>query len=115
MSDLKPCPFCGGEAELHVEGRLWTVDCIGECETEGFPAKSQAAAIAAWNRRAPDPALTRRVAELEEGLLESAGVLEDIADPAKVEATVSVQHLWARAITSARRARALLTKDNPDV
>ncbi len=52
---LKPCPFCGGEA--HIDGTSWTtrdgkdqawVTCK-KCHTYG---PSSTDAIAAWNRRA---------------------------------------------------------------
>lgn len=49
--ELKPCPFCGGEAELCVHeatGVSW-VRCI-ECETTSG-ASSEAGAIKAWNKR----------------------------------------------------------------
>lgn len=58
---LKPCPFCGGEAEIHVdheevedtEKRHWayTVVCNRCCATSGLthlPEKAREA----WNRRA---------------------------------------------------------------
>lgn len=49
--ELKPCPFCGGSAELCVHeatGVSW-VRCI-ECETSGG-ATSEEHAIKAWNTR----------------------------------------------------------------
>lgn len=55
--ELLPCPFCGGRAHLERTGHV-------ACETgwpcahtayfnNGTPAEQNAAAIAAWNRRAP--------------------------------------------------------------
>ncbi len=60
MSDLKPCPFCGGEASTRYirDGReAWCRQCgsSGKQEFHG-PASIASAedrAIAAWNRRAP--------------------------------------------------------------
>lgn len=50
---LKPCPFCGGEAEL-IKPRLetpWTVECK-KCGCILFTEyECQRKAIAAWNRR----------------------------------------------------------------
>lgn len=61
MPDLKPCPFCGGQASISVdleavvdtEGRRWafTVVCNRCCATSGLtylPEKAREA----WNRRA---------------------------------------------------------------
>lgn len=62
MSELLPCPFCGGEAELHptydmdtseVDG--WFVWCNNkecECAPETREHFTEAEAIAAWNTRA---------------------------------------------------------------
>lgn len=58
MSELKPCPFCGGEAEVvYTEWcAMYTVRCMDEyynCEampeTRHFVIEREA--IEAWNRR----------------------------------------------------------------
>lgn len=61
---LKPCPFCGGEAEAHVEDwnaafYYWQVVCL-QCEVKTNPNQSsEQAAIDNWNRRADDVVLRR--------------------------------------------------------
>ena len=64
MSDLKPCPFCGGEAMLFVsdEGGVFVV-CT-KCQTRtktlvdslvyNKPTNAVGKVIEAWNRRAND-------------------------------------------------------------
>ena len=52
---LKPCPFCGGAAELYAPehyGAPREVMC--DCGARGALSYSKAEAIAAWNRRAGD-------------------------------------------------------------
>lgn len=58
MSDLLPCPFCGGAAEIVGEFELDAVACqTCYARTDAFVGDGEHAA-AAWNRRAPaDPAL----------------------------------------------------------
>ena len=57
MSDLKPCPFCGGEAELTFNGNdyvLWRyVECCNpECNVQTQQkTQSKEQAICAWNQR----------------------------------------------------------------
>jgi Lar family restriction alleviation protein len=60
---LKPCPFCGEESEVYVDGvdggkPNW-VECRG-CGTYGPEKQTTRQAIVAWNRRAG-----KAVAELE--------------------------------------------------
>ena len=56
MPELKPCPFCGGEAELSKSsGGDWIVGCTnGKCLmcpwSFGFKTKKEA--IESWNTRA---------------------------------------------------------------
>ena len=52
--ELKPCPFCGGEARLNDWGGegFWEVVCH-ECKNRTRPTTSKATVIKAWNTRAP--------------------------------------------------------------
>lgn len=57
MVELKPCPFCGGEAVFLKWGYCWSVECRNDyCdvlpETAICYTKEEAADI--WNRRAGD-------------------------------------------------------------
>ena len=58
MSNLLPCPFCGGEAELHCDLDIYAVIC-SKCGAWGATVddwhegdNAAKDAIAAWNRRA---------------------------------------------------------------
>ena len=48
--DLKPCPFCGGEAVTHTLYVGCIVECL-ECAISTACENTKAEAIAAWNRR----------------------------------------------------------------
>jgi len=61
MEELKPCPFCGREAErmnrpdnFSQTGHIWVIDCM--CGTYSAHAHQLAdteeAVILAWNKRA---------------------------------------------------------------
>lgn len=57
MSELKSCPFCGGEARVVKDGR-WTDQSViyavvcGECHAMSRWCESEEEAIEAWNTRA---------------------------------------------------------------
>lgn len=61
MGNLKPCPFCGGEAYQKIaypcdpdglEMNLYIVGCKN-CDIEFSQLWNKEAVIAAWNTRAP--------------------------------------------------------------
>lgn len=59
MAELKPCPFCGGEAQKtmrHNEQLTWIryYVCCHRCDTRSGKHKTAELAEKAWNRRAAD-------------------------------------------------------------
>lgn len=63
--ELKPCPFCGGVAEVQDAtgaDRVWHVKCLDCCATAG-PAglcTSRGGAVELWNARAAGPETRER-------------------------------------------------------
>ena len=73
MTELKQCPFCGGEAKLVRTWHLHHIVCrscgatIGEVNEHPNDFRTRDEVIAAWNRRAIDRnALLDLAEELEE-------------------------------------------------
>ena len=52
MNDMKPCPFCGGEAEIIGDDYFW-IQCKF-CRAETMGSEDLAEAIEVWNRRVED-------------------------------------------------------------
>ena len=65
MSELKQCPFCGGEAQVNT----WTMHGITEsrcfCPNSDCPNSVRTVALEQWNSRPIEDALNARIAELE--------------------------------------------------
>lgn len=61
MSEIKPCPFCGGEATVEPwhggrASKRMVSCCAEDCSANpGVSGGTEAQAIAAWNRRSPAP------------------------------------------------------------
>ena len=55
MDELRPCPFCGGEAERYEDAGGYSVDCTACGAGIGYLGKglpdAKGRAVAAWNRR----------------------------------------------------------------
>ena len=74
---LEPCPFCGS---AHVDvvmfethhNEMWHRAECQNCMAKSSGSKYPALAIAAWNRRHPDPAVAELVEVLKAGWLHQA-------------------------------------------
>lgn len=54
MMELKPCPFCGGEADMgKVIDGLYIVNCT-KCFASSATSKSKELVVRHWNRRVTD-------------------------------------------------------------
>lgn len=66
MSELKPCPFCGGDADWYIStadamisllgepSENNFIQCDGECGANTAIYKTKEQAIKAWNTRAKE-------------------------------------------------------------
>ena len=64
--NLKPCPFCGGEAvyDEHIKGAGHSAGCKAGCaSTAGWMAREDAAGV--WNTRPTEDRLRERAVEVD--------------------------------------------------
>lgn len=66
-NELKPCPFCGGEAKCIEYYGLHHVVCF-DCHISGRDSQSIETAQEAWNTRPLEDAKDKRIKELEQKL-----------------------------------------------
>lgn len=76
MDKLKPCPFCGGKADLIIvpgyfqqglSSSGWLVKCLDGCCNQ-MPYTSDHDAIEAWNRRADEKPSKEQWISVDDGL-----------------------------------------------
>ena len=67
MTELKPCPFCGGD-DLSLDNlgddNSWNIEC-NNCDMGQHAVHTELGAIAAWNTRTTDTELTRLKRQVE--------------------------------------------------
>jgi hypothetical protein len=88
---LAPCPFCGDPAPC-LSGTEQYILCA-RCRSCGPQLPAPIEALAAWNRRAPDPRIARLIGRVEvvarkareAGLVVVASELVEAATEAKAE------------------------------
>ena len=54
MSELKPCPFCGGEARRYYGNTECYGVCCKKCSAKIYGYASKGSATKAWNKRAKE-------------------------------------------------------------
>ncbi len=62
MSEIKRCPFCGGE--LLQDGKFYVHPVVG-CLLDGIPIKNDAESIKRWNTRIPMQNIVERLEEIK--------------------------------------------------
>src|SRR5574343_1602706 len=68
MTDLKPCPFCGGAAAVRCDGGHFVLCTTPNCIVHGSHWTYPEHAIEAWNTRPVEDKLNAEVERLRRGL-----------------------------------------------
>lgn len=80
MNKLKPCPFCGGEAELLAEedsiDSYWVRCPNSECSAKTFEYSCGDHAINKWNTRTQDPRIKKMLDYLKLKLMTLYGDID---------------------------------------
>lgn len=122
QSELKPCPFCGGEAEYHSDkgptGEVYAwVGCnqcdamSGHCDVRSMQPE-ETHPIEAWNTRASDA----EIARLTKALKTQAAAVRTLQANEQTEinilrAKVREAHIAIATLDSEREANARLTEE----
>ena len=82
MTEIKPCPFCGSEAQFEssFSGGPYVL-CV-ECGAAAMFANNEKHAAALWNTRTPDPSLIAGLREAREALARLYAVADYMIDGA---------------------------------
>ena len=102
---LKPCPFCGGPAELHSarsDRRRPSIVICASCETAGSEAPTGKKAVAAWNTRAGETALLTVARQQHEALRKYVVQGEPVRNGAELWS------LWQERVRAWKEAQAAL-------
>ena len=75
-SELDPCPFCGGEANIEKGNHYWAV--CPDCATRGSAYGNRDNAVKAWNTRQSPKAMTSE--EYETAYLTGQGALREMVE-----------------------------------
>lgn len=106
VSELKPCPFCGGEAERIRSGAIMC-KCASMMTHDGtFPCPGHTAGPKfawVWNRRAADPSVLKRLEEIEGEIRRGEWSVERGRDDRTPKV---VRDSWADAIAALRKEMA---------
>jgi len=94
-TELKPCPFCGGKAELNVRGYSVAAYCM-KCQTDGpfCYREKRDRAIELWNTRPIETALQEENATLREP---TPGMLQEFSlefDDSASDSLEFASELW---------------------
>jgi Lar family restriction alleviation protein len=84
--DLKPCPFCGGNAKRYYraddsgwENTDW-VGCTDGCGASTACYETKALAVTVWNTRIDTDDMADRIEELEAKLAKAVGLVDDMLE-----------------------------------